>query len=97
MAVVHNGVNIATIEQAEAYDRSALGLYTSDNLLIMVAAFRKEKDHESVVRALAYLPEKFKLILVGDGLGRQKIEKLAKEMKLKDRVIFWVNVEMYIS
>ncbi|MGN7787925.1 glycosyltransferase [Niabella sp. 22666] len=88
LPIVHNGVNIATIEQTKAHDRSALGLYTSDTLLIMVAAFRKEKDHESVVRALASLPETFKLIFVGSGAEHQKIERLVNEMELNDRVIF---------
>ena len=52
----------------------------------MVAGFRIEKDHETLLKALAKLSNEYKLILVGDGHRRKEIEDFIKLLRVEDRV-----------
>lgn len=56
--------------------------------IIMVAGFRREKDQESVVRAMDNLPPHFHLFLVGEGYRKEHVDKLVKELDLDDRIHF---------
>ena len=50
-----------------------------------------EKSIDKVIKAFAIMLEKspeLKLMIVGDGPEKQKLENLAKELKIKDKVIF---------
>lgn len=45
----------------------------------MVAGFRPQKDHDSLIKAFSYLPEdKYELWIVGDGARSAELEALAK-------------------
>ena len=62
---------------------------TARFVVVMVAGFRHEKDQDTVVRAIARLPEdKFELWLAGDGVRRADIEALVGKVGVKDRVKF---------
>lgn len=59
--------------------------------LVMSARFARQKDHATLVRALALLPEpRPRLLLAGGGVLRlrQRAEALAKRLGLGDRVVF---------
>ena len=60
----------------------------SDCLLIMVAGFRKQKDQDTVIRALKHLPYNYHLILVGDGERKEELCDLVSELRLTSRVNF---------
>lgn len=55
---------------------------------VMVAGFRYEKDHPTVIKAYAQLPKKFHLFLVGDGERRTEFEALAKQLHCEERIHF---------
>lgn len=55
--------------------------------LVMTARFDRQKDHETLFRALTALPE-VELDLIGDGPGRSATEELATRLGLGDRVRF---------
>jgi glycosyltransferase involved in cell wall biosynthesis len=57
-------------------------------IIIQVSAFRGQKDQATVIRALQYIPQNVKLLLVGDGENRSKCEELVKELDLSGRVHF---------
>ena len=58
-------------------------------IVIMVAAFRKQKDQDTLIKAIAKLPqEKFELWLVGDGERREELKKLVVEQNMEDNVKF---------
>lgn len=57
-------------------------------LITMVAALRIEKDHHTLIRALALLPENFTLQLAGDGVCRHDLEQLVSSLHLENRVSF---------
>jgi len=80
--VVPNGVDIANFSAKFPNKR--------DKNLIMAGCSRLEKKNavDAVIKSLQYLP-KVKLLVMGDGKDRIKLEKLATKIKVKDRVTFF--------
>ena len=54
----------------------------------MVAGFRWQKDQDTLIRSLKYLPSEFHLFLVGEGVRRPLLEALVNTEHLNDRVHF---------
>ncbi len=88
--VIENGVNLSTINSASAYMKDVINQSISfnDNIIIQVAAFREQKDQETLIRALVLLPNNFKLILVGEGALKVKCENLVSSLEIQNRVFF---------
>lgn len=88
--VIENGIDLEKIYSAASYSKKSISesFESEDILLIQVARFNKQKDQETVVRALEYLPDNVKLLLVGDGDLKRKCEDLVQELKLSERVLF---------
>ena len=88
--VIKNGVNLNAINRRLPYQKDKINarLLSSHFLITQVAAFREEKDHETLIKALAILPPVFKLILVGDGATKEKSIQLVNELQLESRVFF---------
>lgn len=59
-----------------------------DVRVVMVAGFREQKDQDTAVRAMALLPRKFRLKLVGDGARIGEVRGLASGLGVADRVEF---------
>lgn len=55
---------------------------------VMVARFVPQKDQATVIRALARLPERARLVLVGDGPLRSHAEELARSLGVEGRIRF---------
>lgn len=55
-------------------------------IVTMVAGFRPQKDQDTLIRAMALLPDNFRLWLVGDGERRSGLESLIAELGLLNRV-----------
>jgi sugar transferase (PEP-CTERM/EpsH1 system associated) len=93
MGVIHNGVDIAAIERADARGvREELGIAPDDCVIGTVARFQETKDLTTLVRAFAQLRQahgnhRLKLLLVGDGAERQKLALLAAELGVAPAVI----------
>ena len=82
MAVVHNG--LPDLEPPLAATPSA-----DPPRLVMVARFAEPKDHLTLLKALGGLKEQpWSLVLVGDGSGRARAERLAKQQGIANRVEF---------
>ena len=62
----------------------------NDYMISMIAAFRKEKDHETLLRAMALLPDDYKLQLVGQDFENRvpSLKVLCHELGIEDRVLF---------
>lgn len=62
------------------------------DFILMVGRLAKDKDQATLIRAVAYLKEKYniekKLVLVGDGPEREALENLVKEKQLEKQVFF---------
>lgn len=88
LVVVENGINIDKINGELIGNRIAFGYSKNDIVLIMVASFKPAKDHLTVLEALAGLPERYKLLLVGDGADKNRIIDLSIKMGLRNRIQF---------
>ncbi len=84
IVTIHNGINLNRFTHNPILDPNTVKL-------VMVAAFRPQKDQDTVVRAMKLLPENVKLILAGDGERRPVVTKLSEDLGLKDRVTFTGN------
>lgn len=63
-----------------------------DVLLMNTARLVKQKGADTTIRAMLLLPEKIKLVLVGDGIERESLEELVVKLSLEERVIFTGNI-----
>ena len=62
--------------------------------IVMVGRFSRQKDHATLLRALAEMKERaWSLELVGDGAGQVEVARLAEELGLGGRVRFVGEVE----
>lgn len=82
---IFNGIDIANFHDTKPATMSSNGKF----IVIMVAAFRKQKDQDTLIKAIAKLPqEEFELWLVGDGERREELKKLVSNQKVEDDVRF---------
>ncbi len=87
ICTINNGVDVAAYAQAEASDALEAIAPGSRNIM-MVAGFRREKDQDTIIRAMKLLPRIFHLFLVGDGSRRSELEALARNGGVEARVHF---------
>jgi len=81
--VIHNGVNIKELYQAEPAQ-----FPPGEVNLLMVASFRAAKDQDTVIRAMANLEDHYHLYLAGEGSSREVSMQLAKDLNVEHRVHF---------
>jgi len=91
--VVYNGVDTEHYHSSPdkvlgARHREQFSIPFEACLVVSVAGFRPEKNHEGMIRALARLEEKVHLMLVGEGSLKKRIEDLAAELGVRHRVHF---------
>ena len=86
LIVLRNGINLKEIKSARTYHKLNFGFSDKDVLIVKVAGFRIEKDHETLLNTLKELPENYKLLLVGDGAKRGEIEVAISRLQLNNRV-----------
>lgn len=85
---IYNGVDVDYFFRA----KPIVEMKTNKFAILMVAAFRKQKDHDTLVKSMQYLPaDKFELWLAGDGERFLEVNKLVKRMGLERQVIFLRN------
>lgn len=84
---ISNGIDVARFRNAEPC-QEIVDAYKGCYLSIMVAGFRYEKDHTTVIKAFSLLPEQYHLLFVGDGEKRGECEALLESLELQDRIHF---------
>lgn len=57
-------------------------------IVTMIAAFRTQKDQDTLIKAVAELPANYRVRLVGDGARRDELQRLAVAFQVADRVDF---------
>ena len=96
--VIPNGVDIAKFPSEIAEDdvaelKSRLGKKMGDVFLFTASRLVLSRGVEDVIRALAHLPPNVRFLIAGDGEGRGKLEGIARETNVAERVIFLGQVE----
>ena len=88
-SVILNFFDPSEIKLQLPIDRTSIGLKDSDKVIVMVGSFRNnQKDQLTLVKLIMTLPEEFKLVLIGDGVLRNKLEQFVLDNNLSNRVIF---------
>ncbi|OXB02714.1 glycosyltransferase [Flavobacterium pectinovorum] len=92
-SVIQNGVKLQNVYDAHPYAKKAISTLFNDEdiLLVQISSFNKHKDQQTVIKALQYLPENFRLIFVGDGPLKGNCENAVQEFNLTKRVLFLGN------
>ncbi|MDY0779450.1 N-acetyl-alpha-D-glucosaminyl L-malate synthase BshA [Tenacibaculum sp. IB213877] len=92
--VVYNFIDAEKYDQGHIEDcqRSALAA-PEERILTHVSNFRPVKRTEDVIKIFYKVQQEIpsKLLMVGDGPERKKVERLAKELGIKDKVLFLGN------
>jgi glycosyltransferase involved in cell wall biosynthesis len=81
--VIYSGVNVKALSEAVP-----VSLPENQVNLLMAAAFRKEKDHLTVIRAMQHLDEHYHLYLAGQGVTEKGCKQLAKDLNVAHRIHF---------
>jgi glycosyltransferase involved in cell wall biosynthesis len=88
--VIENGIDLIKIHEAKPYFKNEISniFSATDLIMIQVSRFDKQKDQETVIHSLMDMPEKVKLILVGEGIFKTKCRELVEQLQLQERIVF---------
>lgn len=93
--ILENGVDLNKyIFNKDIRNKIRKELLVKENEILIghVGRFVPVKNHEYIIDLFKELDDNYKLLLIGDGPDKTKIEKLVRDYKLKDRVIFTGNI-----
>lgn len=85
ISVIANGIDLSRFSYPDVSCREN---NPSQKVVLMVSAFRLQKDHATLIKAMTYLPENYMLWLAGDGIMMGKTQDFVKSLRLENRVIF---------
>lgn len=67
--------------------RKEMGFFEDDILVVSVGELNKNKNHETIIRAIKSLDKRVKYLICGIGPQKEYLESLIKKMDLEERVI----------
>ncbi len=92
---IHNGVDVSvfhpTIPGKDKTTEDDFGVPENVPVIGILARFKPEKRHDVFLKAGRILLQTYpdlKLMIVGDGLNRESVEKMTDDLGLRDNVIF---------
>lgn len=91
--VVYHGVNLEEFGEGDSGIRKRYGINKNDVLILGVGRFVPWKHFDILIKILPQLPEKTKLMLIGEGIEKENLMKLVDELGLEERVIFAGTVD----
>ena len=88
ITTINNGIDVNIISEAEPC-KELLDLKESRKSILMVAGFRKQKNQDTIIRALTLLDkEKYEVWFAGIGERMEEVKQLAFSLGVSDRVRF---------
>lgn len=88
ICVIYNGVDVERFHQAQPI----ADMKSSRFVALMVAAFRPQKDQDTLVRAISRLPkEKYEVWFAGEGPRLEEVQDLVKRLGVENQVRFLGN------
>jgi glycosyltransferase involved in cell wall biosynthesis len=81
ISVVYNGVDQAQLLASAPFEPTF-------RTILMAGRLERYKGVDQVIRAMAAVPDEARLVVAGDGVDRDRLEQLAAELSLSQRVIF---------
>ena len=86
ICTIYNGIDFESYDKASPIAKDSITSDINRKVIAMVAGFRYQKDQETLIRAMSYVPKDVELWLIGDGERRTIIEQCVKEKGLENRV-----------
>lgn len=90
--VIPNGVKKEFFQEMDNEKREEIrrkyGISLDDVVLITISRLVAKNDVESLISSMAYLPSKYKLLILGDGPLAENLQKKTSELGLEERVNF---------
>ncbi len=98
IVLIKNGANPNDLKETSSPEqieeiKQKLGKKAGEVYLVNTSRLVHQKGHDTAIRALALLPQRLKLVLVGGGPDETMLKALAKELGIQSRVIFTGNVD----
>ena len=88
ITTINNGIDVNAISEAVPC-KELLDLKENRKSILMVAGFRKQKDQDTILKALTLLDKnKFEVWFAGIGERMEEVQQLAKSLGVDDRVRF---------
>ena len=88
ITTINNGIDVNAISEAVPC-KDLLGLKENRKSILMVAGFRKQKNQDTIIRALTLLDqEKYEVWFAGIGERMEEVKQLALSLGVSDRVRF---------
>lgn len=77
--VIENGIQVEHYKNMKPlpFDKIDRSLKVNEKIILMVAAMREQKDHETLIRASQLLPEDYRVVFVGDGERFDEVKQYA--------------------
>jgi len=94
--LIPNGVDIEKIKMSPVADRNEFDFAENEKIIIQVSSFTKQKDQNTLIRALKHLKISTKLLLVGDGEMINESKELVEKLNLENQVLF-LGIRMDVS
>lgn len=94
IAIVPNGVDFDNFSRdfpEEELDRirDEIMIGKNDKIIIHTGRLVKKNSLDSVIKALKFLPDNVKFLSLGIGPDLDALHKLAKDLGIENRIIFW--------
>ncbi len=89
-SIIPNGIELTIYRQAFP-NNELRKRYANKHIVVMVAAFRKQKDQKTLIRAMKQLSDEYVLLLAGEGECRKECEAEVTLLGLRDKVVFLGN------
>lgn len=88
--LIKNGINLDSINKALPISKNEIHKEINEEhkILIQISRFQPQKDQQTLIKAMQFLPETVILCLVGDGELKLECEQLSKQLNLEERVFF---------
>lgn len=85
IVTINNGIDLRKFVNANANRE-----FQDDKIkkIVMVAWFREQKDHKTLIRALSLLPYEFHVYFVGDGETKESCIVLSEQLGVRNRLHF---------
>lgn len=88
--VIKNGVDLNVFRLSQKYQREEVDakLTNQNIILIFVARLAEAKDHYTVFKAVSLLPDRYRLLVIGEGSKEEEYKDYCDQNNLNEKVLF---------
>jgi glycosyltransferase involved in cell wall biosynthesis len=88
LPVIPNGISLERFRTEKQAAQDVVQALAGRTGIAMTARFVPAKDHGTAIRAMVRLPDRYALVLIGDGPERETMEILADGLDVTNRCLF---------